>query len=70
MIDAIFAGDNPYIPADPIIENPIPIEVRHEMALFFKACGIKPGWSTDISDTLSCGYGRLDDYGFWEYPII
>lgn len=25
--------------------------------------------STDISDTPSYGYGKLDDYGFWEFPF-
>lgn len=31
--------------------------------------GFKYGASTDICDNLSLGYGKLDDNGFWEYPI-
>lgn len=51
-------------------EYKIPFEVRADIALFFQAFGIKPTWSTDISGSLSCGYGELDRYGFWEYPIL
>jgi len=28
---------------------------------------IKVKYSTDISDTLSRGFGHLDNWGFWEY---
>jgi len=28
---------------------------------------IKICYSTDISDTLSRGFGHLDQWGFWEY---
>jgi len=28
---------------------------------------IKVCYSTDISDTLSRGFGYLDNWGFWEY---
>ena len=28
---------------------------------------IKVKYSTDISDTLSRGFGHLDQWGFWEY---
>jgi len=28
---------------------------------------IKVKYSTDISDTLSRGFGYLDNWGFWEY---
>jgi len=28
---------------------------------------IEVGYSTDISDTLSRGFGHLDQWGFWEY---
>jgi len=28
---------------------------------------IKLEYSTDISDTLSRGFGHLDQWGFWEY---
>lgn len=49
--------------------NPIPLDVRHEMALFFQAAGVRPTWSTNIGDELNAGYGRLDPNGFWEYPL-
>jgi hypothetical protein len=31
--------------------------------------GIKPRYSHDIGENLSCGYGKLDDYGFWQFPL-
>jgi hypothetical protein len=31
--------------------------------------GIKPGCSTDICGQLTIGYGELDDYGNWEFPL-
>lgn len=50
--------------------NPIPLEVRADIAQFLFACGRKPGVSTAIDDdTLTQGYGHLDEYGFWEYPL-
>lgn len=27
------------------------------------------GVSTDIADNLSYGYGKLNDNGFWQYPL-
>lgn len=32
--------------------------------------GIKPCYSTGICGSLTCGYGILDDYGYWEFPLI
>lgn len=49
--------------------NPIPLDVRHEMAQFFQAAGVRPMWTTNIGDELNAGYGRLDGNGFWEYPL-
>jgi hypothetical protein len=31
--------------------------------------GKKPTYSTDIADNISCGYGKLDWNGFWEFPL-
>lgn len=31
--------------------------------------GVKYGVSTDICDITSYGYGKLDDNGFWQYPL-
>ena len=30
--------------------------------------GYKPSLSHSIADTITAGYGRLDDNGFWQYP--
>lgn len=29
----------------------------------------KPWYSTGIHDGLTCGYGKLSDNGFWQYPV-
>ena len=26
-------------------------------------------YSTGIDDSLTRGYGRLDEFGFWEFPL-
>jgi len=31
--------------------------------------GYQPLCSTDVSGALSYGYGSLDEYGFWEFPV-
>ena len=31
--------------------------------------GEKPNYSTGICGALTCGYGKLDKNGYWEFPI-
>lgn len=31
--------------------------------------GEVPCFSTGIDDLITAGYGRLDDHGFWQYPL-
>lgn len=31
--------------------------------------GYPPNFSTGICESLTSGYGRLDCYGYWEYPL-
>lgn len=33
------------------------------------ARGELPFFSTNILDQLTCGYGALDDMGFWQFPL-
>ena len=47
----------------------IPIAMREVIAKFLFAAGRKPGHSTSIAGAETSGYGELDDYGFWEYPL-
>ena len=28
-----------------------------------------PSFSSDIAEFLTCGYGKLDGYGNWEFPL-
>lgn len=31
--------------------------------------GEQPGFSSDIGGFITCGYGKLDDYGIWQFPL-
>jgi len=31
--------------------------------------GKTPMFSTGICESLTCGYGKLDEYGYWEFPL-
>lgn len=31
--------------------------------------GEKPNFSTSICERLTCGYGKLDEFGYWEFPL-
>lgn len=31
--------------------------------------GEKPSYSTGICENITCGYGRLDPCGYWEFPL-
>lgn len=31
--------------------------------------GFRLNFSTGIDGNLTSGYGKLDDYGYWEYPF-
>jgi len=33
------------------------------------AAGEVPSFSTDLCESLTCGYGKLSDYGYWEFPL-
>ena len=32
--------------------------------------GEKPTWSTGICESLTAGYGKCDDYGYFEFPLV
>ena len=44
-------------------------EKSHPMAIKLFDTGIQYGASS-FEDFETYGYGELDDYGFWEYPLI
>jgi hypothetical protein len=43
--------------------------LRSEIAAFLEAAGVRPNVSTGIHDHLTYGYGGLDEWGFWEFPL-
>ena len=44
-------------------------EVREKKALEMFHSGMKPSYSTGICESLTAGYGELDAYGYWEFPL-
>jgi len=43
---------------------------RNWVARILKRLGFKPCYSHNIGGGLTCGYGELDDNGFWQYPLF
>lgn len=41
----------------------------HWLAKVLFRLGVKPGYSTGICESITSGYGKLDDNGYWEYPL-
>jgi hypothetical protein len=53
-----------------VVRQPTTEELVNEpVAKVLEACGVRPGCSTGIDDSLTRGYGRLDANGFWEFPL-
>jgi hypothetical protein len=52
-----------------LCHNPIPIEVREDIAQFLFAVGVKPSYSSGLGEEITRGYGDLDMNGYWEYPL-
>lgn len=45
-------------------------ETREWIAAFLQAADVRPKCSTFIDDeTITPGYGRLDEFGDWEFPL-
>ena len=42
---------------------------NHARALIKYRDGEKPTFSTGICGSLTAGYGRLDELGYWEFPL-
>lgn len=42
---------------------------RKIIAKILSNVGIRPTYSHNIAGELTCGYGKLDDYGFWQFPL-
>jgi hypothetical protein len=51
------------------MERLIDIHKSHPRAVNRYFAGIKYKCSTGIDESITRGYGKLDDYGFWEYPL-
>jgi hypothetical protein len=48
----------------------LPLITRRWIAAFLEAAGVRAGCSTFIDDeTITLGYGKLDEFGSWEFPL-
>lgn len=45
-------------------------EANLKKAYEFYDSGCSPNFSSGICESVTAGYGRLDYYGYWEYPLI
>ena len=46
------------------------VDLVHEQeALRRWEAGEMPTFSQGICETLTCGYGRLSHYGYWQFPL-
>ena len=39
------------------------------VAKTLKFVGVKPTWTTNIEGQLTCGYGKCDNNGFWQFEL-
>lgn len=46
-----------------------PNNINEMQAIQWWNQGIKPSFSSNIADQITCGYGRLYNWGEWEYPL-
>ena len=46
------------------------MNIKGLIAGALRLMGVPPCWSTGIHEGATAGYGELDQYGFWEYPLI
>lgn len=52
-----------------LIDDPL-VEMIHEQeALRRWEAGEQPTFSQGICGALTCGYGKLDPNGYWEFPL-
>jgi hypothetical protein len=42
---------------------------NEEIATERYKAGEKPSYSTGICGSITCGYGKLDQNGYWEFPL-
>lgn len=43
---------------------------NEQYALFLFSSGVAPTYSTGICDSVTAGYGKLDQLGYFEFPLI
>jgi hypothetical protein len=49
--------------------EPLTDFIREREAIRRWEAGEKPSFSTGVCESLTCGYGRLDDSGYFEFPL-
>ncbi len=64
-----FVDVTPKPSPSPQMKDSKPNKRSHPNALRLFNDGVQYGCSTDIGGDTSYGYGVLDEYGFWEYPL-
>lgn len=39
------------------------------IAIILYLLGIKPGYTISVADSIEYGYGKLHDFGFWQFTL-
>lgn len=69
LADKIVTGSPEYCnEAAGLLRNYSDLEKENE-AMRRYLSGEKPFYSTGICESLTCGYGKLDEYGYFEFPL-
>ena len=60
------------VPVERMVGRPVPerASARELEALRRLDAGERPSYSTGICGLITCGYGRLDWCGYWEFPLL
>lgn len=45
------------------------LKKNHQIAIERYKNGEKPNVSSTLEDEITYGYGEVDEYGFWEFPL-
>lgn len=53
-----------------IFKSKVGLPPEEVESLEFLQDGNVPTFSTGICERLTCGYGELDGYGYWEFPLV
>lgn len=52
-----------------LFDEAVNLDLRNKIANILFNAGVKPTYSHGICGSSTCGYGMLDEYGYWQFPV-